>query len=540
MTTPLRQGIVEVLIWGVIGPTLAAAQQAAAPPFSPPDDIQFRTGNVMSEGTRMAAELFSLKALDGKKLPTVILCHGWGGTTVGLRPNAVAFARAGYLAVAFDYRGWGNSDSRVILTAPAPARGGRTGPSFAAEVREVREVVDPLDQTTDLQNVVHWVQGESQCDTDHIGLWGSSYSGGHVIYVAARDPRVKATVSQVPALDSRWVIATPQDRALTYREATDRARGTIGYPEPGARVIKSLRGGPIRERMIDYAPVEDVARAQNCAMLFIMAETEEYFDNKDHGVKAYDRAGGPKKSVTIPGITHYGIYGAARPQAQKLAIEWFDTHLKPQASGAGPSPPSNTSTGVRDWPSYNHAVIGSLHHQGDTVVASLRYSGTVTDPAYSKRRPDGRLQWSYRNRDKGVAVALAPAARRWLRVTRVSGPPTAAPMPRPWSTAPFTVRPAMARATRWAHDRGRALDRTDRFLSLPGSGRPNRRHGARRGGSGHIAHISTFRGAVPLLDARDYPSGGPGGLAQIPEFVEPRVKVRPEQFHEAVVQKFIR
>jgi dienelactone hydrolase len=247
---------------------------------------------------------------------------------VGLRPDAIAFARAGYLAVAFDYRGWGASDARLVLNGPAPA--GRSGPTYQAEVREVREVVDPLDQTTDLLNAVHWAQGEPQCDPEHIGLWGSSYSGGHAVYAAARDPRVKAVVSQVPALDSRWVLATPSDREQTYRDATRRARGEFGYPEPGQRVIKNLRGAPIRERMIDYAPVEDVAKAYGCAMLFILAESEEYFDNKDHGIKAYERAQGPKKLVTIPGITHYGIYGTARPQAQKLAIEWFDTHLKPR------------------------------------------------------------------------------------------------------------------------------------------------------------------------------------------------------------------
>jgi dipeptidyl aminopeptidase/acylaminoacyl peptidase len=39
-------------------------------------------------------------------------------------------------------------------------------------------------------------------------------------------------------------------------------------------------------------------------------------------------ARGPKKLVTIPGITHYGIYREAREQATKLAIAWFDEHLK--------------------------------------------------------------------------------------------------------------------------------------------------------------------------------------------------------------------
>jgi dipeptidyl aminopeptidase/acylaminoacyl peptidase len=65
-----------------------------------------------------------------------------------------------------------------------------------------------------------------------------------------------------------------------------------------------------------------------------VAEKEELFDNRDHGVKAHERAKGLKKLVTIPNITHYGIYTEAREQAQKLAIEWFDEHLK----GAGEQP----------------------------------------------------------------------------------------------------------------------------------------------------------------------------------------------------------
>jgi dienelactone hydrolase len=307
-----------VLAGGVTRPATASADA--------PDDVSVRTRDVFSEGTRVAAEVYSLRSLAGKKLPTVILCHGWGGLARDLRPEALAFARAGYLAVAFDYRGWGASDARLILGGRPPFDG--THRPLKAEVKAVREVVDPLDQTTDLLNVIHWVQDEPECDTGRIGLWGSSYSGGHVVYAAARDPRVKALVAQVPALDSRWVIANRSARIQTLREATQRARGEIGYPKPGAQVLKGLRGAPIRERMINYAPVEDVEKASQCAMLFILAEKEELFDNKDHGIKAHKLARGPKKLVVIPGITHYGIYGKARGQAQQLAIGWFDIHLK--------------------------------------------------------------------------------------------------------------------------------------------------------------------------------------------------------------------
>jgi dienelactone hydrolase len=294
--------------------------------YTPPEDLNWSQHDVMSEGTRLTAELFALKNPDSKKLPTIIMCHGWGGVAAQLRADAVVFARAGYLVVTFDYRGWGASDGRVILTKPAPSD--RVGVTFTAEVREVREIVDPLDQTTDLLNMIHWVQGQPRCDTSRIGLWGSSYSGGHVVYAAARDARVKATVSQVPALDSRWVLQTKQAREQTYSEATRRSRGEIGYPEPGAKVIGNLRGAPIPEKLMNYAPVEDANKAPGCAMLFILAEKEELFDNKDHGVKAHERAKGPKKVVVIPKITHYGVYGQARGQAQKLALEWFDQHLK--------------------------------------------------------------------------------------------------------------------------------------------------------------------------------------------------------------------
>jgi hypothetical protein len=304
-------------------PFLLSAAAAAQAPFAPPDDLEFRKASILSEGTRMAADLYSPKSASGKKLPTVIMCHGWGGTAANLRREAVDIARAGYLVVVFDYRGWGASDSRLILTGPAPKE--KANNRFTAEVQEVREVVDPEDQTRDLLNAIHWVHGEPQADTARIGLWGSSYSGGHVVWAAARDPRIKAFVSQVGGMDSRPLAISQK----AYETATKRTRGEIGYPAPRARVVGNLNGGPIVEKMIAHAPAEDAARiGEHCAQLYIIAEKEELFDNRDHAIKAHALARGPKKLVTIPGITHYGIYREAREQATKLAIAWFDEHLK--------------------------------------------------------------------------------------------------------------------------------------------------------------------------------------------------------------------
>jgi len=297
--------------------------------YTPPDDLAYRKANITSEGVRLSAELFAPKSAGDKKLPVIVMGHGWGGVAALLRPDATVFARAGYLVVTFDYRGWGASDSRVILTKPAPAEPASkpgVARTYNAEVTEVREVVDPLEMTTDWLNVLHWLQGEPQADVSRIGIWGSSFAGGHVVWVAEHDPRVKVLVSQVGAMDSR--PRTEADRKLYLEEATKVARGEKGYPAPRAQVVGQLRGGPIYSSFLQYAPVDDVERASQCAMLFIIAEKEELFDNRDHAIKAHERAKGPKKLVTIPGITHYGVYTTERGRAQKLAVEWFDQWLK--------------------------------------------------------------------------------------------------------------------------------------------------------------------------------------------------------------------
>src|SRR5438045_2113784 len=106
-------------------PLLCAAALAQAP-FTPPPEIDYRKADIYSEGIRMSAELFSLKSLAGQKLPTILMAHGWGGVKASLRPDAVLFAKSGYLVLTFDYRGWGESDSRT-----AKSKG---------ETQDVREV----------------------------------------------------------------------------------------------------------------------------------------------------------------------------------------------------------------------------------------------------------------------------------------------------------------------------------------------------------------------------------------------------------------
>jgi uncharacterized protein len=289
-----------------------------------PSDVSVRRATVWSEGIALAAEVHGPKSAAGQARPTIVLCHGWGGEMAGLKRPAAAFAAAGYTAITFDYRGWGESGGRLVLGKPqAPRRDGRP---FSAEVIELREVVHPWEHVQDIVSVLAWAVAQPEVDATKLGLWGTSYGGGHALFVTAYDARIKATVAQVASFDSRRAGPTLD----TWRAvATRRAKGELPYPPPQARAPGRLHGHPMLEHMLHYAPVEQagLVRAEQ-AMLIVVAENEELFDNAQHGVKVHERLQGPKGYVVIPAITHYDVYARAFDKAMKPALEWYDKYLK--------------------------------------------------------------------------------------------------------------------------------------------------------------------------------------------------------------------
>lgn len=110
--------------------------------------------------------------------PCVVMGHGFGGTRdTGLLAFAEAFAEAGIDAFVFDYRGFG-------------ASGGTP-----------RQLVSYRRQRQDYHAALAAARRLPGVDPDQIVLWGTSYSGGHVIAVAAQDARVAAVISMTPATD---------------------------------------------------------------------------------------------------------------------------------------------------------------------------------------------------------------------------------------------------------------------------------------------------------------------------------------------------
>ena len=85
-------------------------------------EVESRHVDIWSDGTRLSGDLWHPKDLQSEdKLPAVILCHGWGGVRSHLnRDYAPEFAKAGYVVLSFDYRGWGDSDSRLVIKEKMP------------------------------------------------------------------------------------------------------------------------------------------------------------------------------------------------------------------------------------------------------------------------------------------------------------------------------------------------------------------------------------------------------------------------------------
>jgi dienelactone hydrolase len=315
--------------------------------YRPPEGIGFKAADFISENVRLTAQWFWAAGNEGRKLPTVIMAHGWGATAANYRDDAVDLARAGYLVMLFDYRGWGDSDGRVMLTSPRPVAGApAAGGTFSAQVRELRGYIDPWEQVEDWFNAISYAAADPMVDPGRIGVLGSGLSGGHVIYVAAHEPRVKALVSQVTSADTRPYKPYQPDPAKAVAEADAAASriatGQAQYPADRARAagspVGAFVGAPVGNKVVRWAPVEQ-ANQVTAPALFVLAQKEELFSNTNNGQLACERVQGPRKMVMLPNVTHYDIYGAERDRAITAAIDWFDKYLKP--AGAPTRAPVN-------------------------------------------------------------------------------------------------------------------------------------------------------------------------------------------------------
>lgn len=287
------------------------------------DGYRSKQVELFSEGTRLAAEIFTPAgdaAADG--FPAILLCHDWGGLKGHLAKYAKKFARAGYTAMTFDYRGWGESDGRIIAAPGGPRL--TEAAEMTLKVRVLREIVDPIDQTADVKNCLAFLATEPGVDAARIGIWGTSYGAGHAVVTAAYDDRIKAAVAQIGG------FGFPAEyRDAARARAATKARGTIDpvVPQTGLDGVPGLMGTPDIARMVEHSQLR-AAAAVHMPTLFLDAEFEELNNRLEHGFAAYMmvRQNAPAEYRTFPG-KHYSVYDEFFEPSTDMALAWFGKYL---------------------------------------------------------------------------------------------------------------------------------------------------------------------------------------------------------------------
>lgn len=265
--------------------------------------------------------------------PALTLSMGYGGVKEqGALPYAEAFASAGFVVLFHDHRGFGESEGTP------------------------RQDINPWQQIEDWRRAITYLQSRPEVDRERIGLWGSSYSGGHALVLGATEPRLKAIVSQVPTISGyQQGLRRVNPSNLAALEASfaadDRAQldggephrialvsdGSVpaSYTDPEAVAfylqpipdglwennvtVRSTRAA----RM--YEPGVYVGRISPTPLLMIVGDNDRITPT-DLALDAYQRALPPKKLLIFPG-GHFDAYLDEFEKTSGAALQWFTSHL---------------------------------------------------------------------------------------------------------------------------------------------------------------------------------------------------------------------
>lgn len=299
-------------------------------------EASFISHGVRCGATYVASTSTALTATAGR--PCVVMGHGFGATRdAGLRPFADRFAAAGADVLMFDYRGFGTSDGTP------------------------RQDVAHWRHRADYHSAIGYARSLPGIDPDRIVLWGSSYSGGHVLPVAVRDGRVAAVISQGAAMDGLAALleiaryaGLGQLLKLTGHALRDLGHAAlrrsphlipiVGPPGSLAAITaegaetgyEAIMGPTFRNEMCARGimfiplnrPVTSAAKLR-CPLLVVLAEQDNIAPTKS--VRAVARKAGRRAQTLVLPSGHFDIYsGEMFERSASTQVEFLATHLRPQ------------------------------------------------------------------------------------------------------------------------------------------------------------------------------------------------------------------
>ena len=270
------------------------------------------------------------------KYPTIVMAHGYAAVKeMYLDKFAEKFAEAGLASLVFDNRNFGASDGKI------------------------RQEVDPWQQIRDYRDAITFAETLATTDAEHIGVFGSSYSGAHVIVVGALDRRVKCVSSQVPLISGHnnaqrlvradfiagFQAAMAEDRRARYRgEApamvpvvAENPTDPAALPTPDSWVwfteTHKLRAPSWRnevtlrsvEMFMDYEPGAYLPFVSPTPLQIVVA-LGDHLTVADQALAGYEKALHPKRLITLKG-GHFDAYIKDFEAASGAAVEWFKQHL---------------------------------------------------------------------------------------------------------------------------------------------------------------------------------------------------------------------
>ncbi|MGH2458291.1 MAG: alpha/beta hydrolase [Chloroflexota bacterium] len=290
-----------------------------------------RAVTFFSGGCRLAADLYLPDGLaPGERRPGVVLCCGYTGVkNLYLDDMARRISGAGYLALTFDYKGWGQSE----------------GPSLR---------LAPYSRVEDSQAALTFLSLQPEVDPDRLGLYGISYGGSTAAFTAAIDNRARAVVSVTGVGNgARWmsrvrhpweyrelVERADRDRAqqvITGRsELADRSNVLMLDPQSVEISAKARAGRPgasmevpleMVHETISFNPEWVVERIAPRAALFITSDRDELV-LPEESIAMYEHAAEPRKLVILKGFGHYEVFTSpALDAVMRETLAWYHDHL---------------------------------------------------------------------------------------------------------------------------------------------------------------------------------------------------------------------
>jgi len=330
--------------------------------------MQTQPVSFYSEGVNLRGDLFLPDGLAAKeRRPGIVLCHGYTGVRSLYLPEiARKLVEAGYVALTFDYKGWGDSD----------------GP---------KSRLSPYGRVIDSQAALTFLGAQPMADPDRLGLYGTSYGGATVVWTAAVDPRVRCVVSVVGiGHGRRWMrsVRRPDEFAdLLERSAADRVkrvvtgqsefveRNEILLPDrQSAELAAAARAGnpgavsqiPLEfiDDTLGFHPEWVVDKIAPRPLMLITTDNDRLVPGEE-SADLFRRAGEPKRLVVLRGFGHYEVYaGDCFRQVMEHALGWYHQYL-PVAHQQGTHQPGSYQPGSHQPGTHQPGTEQPSTHQQD-------------------------------------------------------------------------------------------------------------------------------------------------------------------------------